>query len=104
MSKHTLELLRLAGGAGDGYSLIASSGRIVATAGFASTVDAREIVSRWNACAGINPKAVPKLLEALRAIDEAGMLPSLSSLPNTDTIVGRATRLARDALALAEKE
>jgi len=44
------------------------------------------------------------LVAACKLMDEAGMIPAISSLPTTDTAVGRATRAIRAAIAQSKEQ
>ena len=57
-----------------------------------------DLVDRYNACAGINPEAVPKMLEALESL--------LSAAKNTKifSLYPDKLKAAESALALAGKE
>lgn len=60
---------------GNGFRLIAAMDRDLVETGEQTEANARRMAACWNACEGINPEAVPKLLAALEdCITEPGAL------------------------------
>lgn len=67
--KHTHTPWRIFGGMVDGYGITNKNETIIEQHAF-NEVNLRRIVECVNACEGINPKAVPELLEACKAMAE----------------------------------
>ena len=67
---------------------------------------AKHIAACHNGCLGINPEAVPKMLEALNGLD-AALLPNADVCADSDHaywISMTAVKAVREVIALAEKQ
>ena len=87
----------------EGYNAplqVAHGGRVIGS--FRREADREHANNCVNYCKGINPKAVPKMLKALRRIVEKICDETYMGLHDGDT--RRIIQAAQDAIALAEKQ
>ena len=97
MTKHTEEKLYAASG---GYLRTDTTNDIIVDLSHTEPADALHIIACWNACEGINPEAVPEMLEALEAMNAAC---NMADVRERDRLTAAAIPAARAALAKARE-